>query len=193
MLIVVEGIDGSGKSTQARMLYEALLERGYKVSLIYEPTDSEYGEAIRQKLKSGDYTPLELYELFLKDRELNAKRILDLMNKGTIVIMDRYFISTIAYQGAQGIPIDKIVDDHKEMPRPDIIFILDIPPKVALTRIRPRDTFEVLNFLEDVRKIYLRIPEILEAFHCDIYIIDATKTPQEIHREILSRVLEKLG
>jgi len=193
MLIVIEGIDGSGKTTQAKLLYEALKDRGYKVALLYEPTDSKYGLLIREKLKTGDYTPLELYELFLKDREINAVRIRKLMSENMIVILDRYYISTIAYQGAQGIPISKIIRDHAKMPRPDIIFILDMEPEYALMRIGSRDTFEKVDFLRRVRDLYLRVPEILEDICSDIYIIDAMGRPEQIHEEILGIVLRKLS
>jgi len=192
VLIVFEGIDGSGKTTQARMLHNALLERGYHVVFLHEPTDSPYGNLIRKKLKSGDYTPMELYELFLKDRMINAGRIRNYISEGKIVIMDRYYISTIAYQGAQGIPISKILNDHSSLPTPNMIFILDIDPKIALSRIKPEDTFEAIDFLEKVREIYLRIPKILASIKCNIYIIDASKEPLKIHREVLEKVLGKL-
>ncbi len=193
MLVVMEGIDGSGKTTQAKMLNGALARRGYKTVLLYEPTDSIYGNAIRQKLKSGNYTPEELYGLFLRDRSLNSKKIKMFLEEGYIVILDRYYISTIAYQGAQGISIERIINDHKNMPQPNLVFILDIKPEAALARLETKDTFEVLEFLNTVREIYLRIPSILNIPCCDVYIIDASKSPDEIHAEILGYVLRKIS
>lgn len=195
MLIVIEGIDGSGKTTQATLLYDALKRRGYKVMLLSEPTESIYGEKIRQKLRDGDYTPNELYELFVKDRKHHAKKIESLLNSNTIIIMDRYYISTIAYQGAQGIPISRILNDHENMPQPDIIIILDVDPETALKRLgRKKDTFERKHFLEEVRARYLKIPSILRTVlpTSKVFIIDANRPIESIHREILGLILREL-
>ncbi len=190
MLIVFEGIDGSGKSTQVKMLEESLRSRGLKVRVLFEPSDSIYGKEIRKRLNSGEYTPLDLYCLFVKDREISAKKIKRLLDDGYVVVMDRYYISTIAYQGAQGIPIDRIVEDHKKFPQPNMIIILDIDPVVALSRLKAKDSFENIKFLKNVRKIYLDIPHILKIPCCRIMIINAEKDPEKIHMEILSAVLD---
>lgn len=192
MLIVFEGIDGSGKSTQVKLLKEALEKRNIKVRVLSEPSDSIYGKEVRRKLSSGEYTPLELYHLFVKDREISAKKIKSLLKDGYIVIMDRYYISTIAYQGAQGISITKIIRDHKKFPQPNLIFILDIDPYIALSRLKAKDSFENIEFLKEVRRIYLSIPRILKIPCCKIMIINAEKNPEKIHIEILEVVLDYL-
>lgn len=192
MLIVFEGIDGSGKSTQVKLLKEALEKRNVKVRVLFEPSDSVYGKEIRKKLSSGEYAPLELYHLFVKDREISAKKIRSLLRDGYVVIMDRYYISTIAYQGAQGISITKIIEDHKKFPQPNLIFILDIDPNIALSRLRAKDSFENIKFLKEVRKIYLSIPRILKIPCCQIMIINAEKNPKKIHMGVLEVVLDYL-
>ena len=191
-LIVIEGIDGSGKTTQAKLLFKKLVRRNYRVALLAEPTNSLYGIEIRKKLMTGNYTAEELYQLFVKDRILNANRIRKLMKLGYVVILDRYYMSTIAYQGAQGIPIDKILRDHINVPKPDIIIILDIDPRKALNRLKRKDTFEKIDFLERVRKIYLEIPKILSRYGITIKIIDADRDPEKISREILAVVCSKI-
>ena len=195
MLIVIEGIDGSGKTTQSKLLYEALRKLGYKAILVSEPSDSIYGAKIRQKLRDGNYTPNELYDLFLKDRKNHIEDIKSFLKSSYIVIMDRYYISTIAYQGAQGIPIDKIIKDHKDFPQPDILIILDINPKVALNRLgKSTDTFEKRSFLEHVRDIYLKIPELLKDIFPSnrVFIVNADRPLEQVHNEILRITLNKL-
>lgn len=186
MLIVIEGIDGSGKTTQARLLFERIVQIGCKVALLAEPTARVYGKMVREKIRSGKYSPTELYELLLMDRKLNAESIRRLLELGYVVILDRYYISTIAYQGAQGIPMDRILKDNLNFPQPDVIIILDVDPDVALGRLKKKDTFENREFLERVRAIYLRIPEILKDMGSKIKIIDASCDPQKINEEIWS-------
>ena len=193
LFIVIEGIDGSGKTTQAKMLFKKLIRRGYRVALLAEPTGSVYGRKIREKLREGNYTAEELYELFVKDRMLNAKNIQSLLRWGYIVILDRYYISTIAYQGAQGIPIDRILNDHKNLPQPDIIIILDIDPVTALGRLKNKDTFETREFLERVREIYLRIPEILKNFDGQIEVINADRDPEAVGEDIWKMVRDRIS
>jgi len=193
LFIVIEGIDGSGKTTQAKMLFKKLIRRGYRVALLAEPTGSVYGRKIREKLREGNYTAEELYELFVKDRMLNAKNIQSLLRWGYIVILDRYYISTIAYQGAQGIPIDRILNDHKNLPQPDIIIILDIDPVTALGRLKKKDTFETREFLERVREIYLRIPEILKNFDGQIEVINADRDPEAVGEDIWKMVRDRIS
>jgi len=193
MLIVIEGIDGSGKSTQAKILFDKLSKMGCKVALLAEPTNSIYGIKIREKLASGEYTAEELYELFVKDRELNAANIRRLLSRGYIVILDRYYISTIAYQGAQGIPIERILRDHKNFPQPDIVIILDIDPGKALNRLKKKkDTFETQRFLEKVRAIYLEVPRILVHLNSLIKVVDADRNPIEVSEEIWEIVRGKI-
>lgn len=193
MLIVIEGIDGSGKSTQAKILFDRLSKMSCKVALLAEPTNSIYGIKIREKLASGEYTAEELYELFVKDRELNAANIRRLLSRGYIVILDRYYISTIAYQGAQGIPIERILRDHKNFPQPDIVIILDIDPGKALNRLKKKkDTFETQRFLEKVRAIYLEVPRILAHLNSLIKVVDADRNPIEVSEEIWEIVREKI-
>lgn len=193
IFVVLEGIDGSGKTTQAKLLYEALRRDGYDAVLLSEPTNGKYGRLIRDKLVSGEYTAEELYNLFVLDRKENAKKIRFYLEKGDVVIMDRYYISTIAYQGSQGIPIKKIIEDHRGLPQPNLVVILDIEPKKALKRITSGDTFENVSFLEKVRSIYLEIPRILDIPCCEIRIVDGDRNINVIHEEIYSLVRDKMA
>ena len=96
MLIAVEGIDGSGKTTIVKFLEEELKRKGYNVATFKEPTDSEWGRRIRRAFRDRSLKPEEELELFLRDREWNVKHnILPALKAGKIVIMDRYYLSLI--------------------------------------------------------------------------------------------------
>jgi len=104
-LFVIEGIDGAGKSTQVRLLLRKLRARGIDAVSFREPTRGRWGREIRVKAKqAGSLTPERELELFLRDRQENvAKRIRPALERGRVILMDRYYFSTVAYQGAKGL------------------------------------------------------------------------------------------
>ena len=187
MLIAIEGIDGSGKTTIAKYLRNVLKEMGYKVVLFKEPTDSVYGKKIKQFLNNRLDAEEEL-ELFILDRKYDVeKNILPALEKNYIVIMDRYYYSTIAYQGARGIDVDKIkAMNEKIAPKPDLVLILDVNPEVGIKRIRNRgdkpNKFEGLEYLKAVRNIFLKLK------NKNIVIVDANRSKEEVKKEVLNIV-----
>ncbi len=199
VLIAIEGIDGSGKTTQCLLLYDALRKKNCDVLLSHEPTEGKIGEKIRNLLKkNSDIKSQEVYELFVRDRmEHVNEKIEPALKEGKIVIIDRYFISTIAYQGASGIPIAKIINNHEKFaPMPDLVIILDIPVDEAIKRLsnKRKDLFEKnIDFLQKVREIYLNMKKFLNT---NIIIIDASRSIMDVHKEILYYVMnfiEKRG
>jgi len=161
ILIVFEGIDGAGKSTQAEILFQKLRAKGFDVVFYREPTDSKWGRIIKKKaLESDSLTPGQELELFLKDRKENVeKNIVPSLEGKKIVILDRYYYSTIAYQGAKGIEKKMIRELNEEFAtEPDLVFILDIEPRKGLERIRNRKKkdllFEREEYLCRVRRIF---------------------------------------
>jgi len=190
MLIAVEGIDGSGKTTVVRFLIEELRKRGYDVVAFKEPTDSEYGRRIRQILKERRVSPEEELELFIKDREFDVQNnILPALKSGKIVIMDRYYYSTIAYQGALGLDVEMIRKLNEQFPKPDLVIILDVSPETALKRIKAKrrpDRFEDLEYLRKVREIFLSLKN-------NIVVVDAERNIEDVKRDVLKVVLEHLG
>ena len=161
VLIVFEGIDGAGKSTQAELLKKKLLAKGYDVVYFREPTKSRWGREIRKKaLHPDSLTPEEELDLFQKDRRENVeKNLKPALEKKKIVILDRYYYSTIAYQGAKGIEKKRIRQMNEEFAvKPDLVFILDIDPQKGLKRIESRKKkdrlFEQEDYLVRVRKIF---------------------------------------
>ncbi|MCD6491766.1 MAG: dTMP kinase [Candidatus Njordarchaeia archaeon] len=191
LLIVIEGIDGSGKSIQSQLLYQELLSRGIPAELLFEPTEGKYGKLIRKKLKNASLTPEEAFKLFVLDRKENVmKNILPALKAGKVIIMDRYYTSTIAYQGASGIPIQKILKEHQFAPEPDLVFIIDIPVSEAFKRLSKKnsDAFEKnFDFLERVRKMYLDLHKYINS---KVIILDGRKELSQLHNEILKYTLE---
>ena len=189
MLIAIEGIDGSGKSTIANYLKEELEKEGFRVVVFKEPTNSVHGQKIRQSFNNRLDAHKEL-ELFLLDRKHDVERnILPALKKGYIIVMDRYYYSTIAYQGARGIDIDKIKKmNEKIAPKPDLVIILDVKPEIGIRRIKERgdkpNKFEDLEYLEKVRKIFLELKDD------NIVIVDANKNIEFVKNEVL-RVIKK--
>lgn len=190
--IVIEGIDGSGKSTQASLLHETFTEKGAPARLLAEPSNGKWGREIRRIL-GGEKTPPaeELLTLFIKDRQDDVTRNINpAFDKGETVIMDRYFYSNAAYQGAMGLDYRKILYANRDrnFPLPDHVFFIDIPVADALARIAgrnrdgKRDIFEKEAFLEKVRKIFLAMKSE------GIVIIDGRGTSHEIHESIMKHL-----
>ncbi|MCL5788610.1 MAG: dTMP kinase [Candidatus Marsarchaeota archaeon] len=159
MLIVFEGIDGSGKSTQAELLTRRLVASGVNASWSKEPTHGLVGRLIREHvLSKPDLTdPVTIALLYAADR---AGHLSDVRKEGRdVLIFDRYYYSSIAYQGALGASRSFIESVNSFAPVPDMVFLLDLPVEVSLGRKGSTDEFEKLGFLEKVRKIYLELAE----------------------------------
>ena len=162
LLIVLEGIDGSGKTTQARRLLGRLRYRGRKAVFLREPTRGKWGRAIKRlAARDGSLTPEQELDLFVKDRRENVARNLEpTLAAGKVVVLDRYYFSTIAYQGAKGIDTGRIRRMNEAFAvRPDLVVILDVDAGAGLARIRGRKTrdelFEREDYLARVRGIFL--------------------------------------
>jgi len=193
ILIVLEGIDGAGKSTQAEILMNRLHERGYDVAYFREPSEGKWGQEIKKKAADPDsLSPEEELDLFLKDRKENVeKNLRPALEKKKIVILDRYYFSTIAYQGAKGIDQKRIRRVNEEfVVEPDLVFFLDVDPREGLDRIKNRKKkdrlFERAEYLVKVR-------EIFRSFRGERFIhIDSSKPKKEISAEIEKIVLNYL-
>lgn len=192
LFIVLEGIDGSGKSTQVELLARRLRRRGLEVVTLREPTNGKWGQKIRELSRTSDsVTPEEELELFIRDRKENvARNIKPALKAGKTVILDRYYYSTLAYQGARGLPLEEILRRHRRFAVvPDLVFILDVPVSTGLRRIKDRPViyghFEEKEYLKRVRKIFLSFqdPKCL--------VVDGRPAPALIHRKIWSLLLKK--
>ncbi len=190
ILIVFEGIDGSGKSTQVEILHKILVDKDLEVVVFQEPSQSQWGKKIKEKAAFADsLSPEEELELFVKDRRDNVKKNLEpALGKNKIVLLDRYYFSTMAYQGAKGIDVERIRSLNEQFAvRPDLVFILDVDAEKGLNRIQDRKDkdllFERQEFLIEVRKIF-------KSFRGEnIFHIDSDRTPEKISDQIASIVL----
>jgi len=199
-LFLLEGIDGSGKSTACRELLVLLKNEGYDVVYLREPTnESLWGKEIRERSPRGELSPTEELDLFLKDREWHIQnRILPALEAGKIVLLDRYFFATGAYQSeATGIPWSEILRMNREdinAPEPDIVFLLDIDAKTGLMRATGRENranlqFEKIERLVKVRETYLEIAlEDSGTFE----IIDASKPLEDVVNEIYYYIIQRI-
>jgi dTMP kinase len=154
VLVAFEGIDGAGKTTQARALVDSLLSKGYDAVYTKEPTDGIWGEKIRHSAMNGRMSLEEELSAFLEDRREHVRDFIGpAMGAGQIVILDRYYFSTAAYQGARGADASEILRTNESFaPNPDLLILLEISVAVAMERIRMRGSadnhFEKADALE---------------------------------------------
>jgi len=190
--IVFEGIDGAGLTTNSKYLNEWLTKKNIKSIYTKEPTDSELGKIIRNYLKQGA-DPYFLTLLFTTDRFLHVKNvILPALKEKIGVICDRYYYSTIAYQSVHGVKEKIIRDLNKFCPKPNLVFLLDIPPEISLKRKgNKREMYENEKFLNEVRKKYLEL-----AFEENFIIINTNDSLENVNKKIIevcSLFLDEIG
>ncbi|MFZ9941500.1 MAG: dTMP kinase [Luteolibacter sp.] len=189
IFIVIEGIDGTGKSTQSKRLAEWFRAQGREVVLSREPTDGPWGKKLRESATTGRLLPDEELEFFLNDRREHVDtKIKPALADGKVVILDRYYFSTMAYQGARGFDPAQIRQRNEEFaPKPDLLLILDLSVESAHKRIGSRgDTvneFEQLETLTRCREIFLSVRD--ESF---VRVIDAEPSLDVVSADILSVV-----
>jgi dTMP kinase len=189
LLIVFEGIDGSGKTTQARSLLRRLRSRGFKAVFFREPTRGRWGREIKRlAARAGSLTPEEELELFVKDRRENIeKNLKPALSRGAIVVLDRYYFSTIAYQGAKGIGLRRIRRLNEAFAvRPDLVIVLDIGAGAGLARIAGRKTRDELFEREDY---LVRVGEIFQSLRGrNILHLDGQNDRRAVGRAVWARV-----
>lgn len=185
MFIVIEGPDGSGKTTLSHMLADALRSKGAVVRLTSEPTASEHGKKLRQMLSNKKSTPEELFELFVLDRLEHLDQIERWEKDGEIVISDRYKYSTYCYQVSHGLDKEKTVPNNI-LRTPDLTFILNADVDVLLSRINSRsldkEIYETKEFLTKISSMYR---DIAEVFDEEFVFIDVDDTPQNILEKMI--------
>lgn len=194
--IVFEGLDGSGQSTQAGLLREFLMEKGFNVILTKEPTlYSEAGKRIRKILdKEIKVSPEELQELMVEDRKEHLEKvIIPALKQGKIVISDRYFLSTFAFGSADGLDLQELIKMNNQFLYPDIIFLLKVSPSVCIERIKNRGDrvalFEKEEKLSEVWKTYKILPDRLD----NIFVIDGEKSIEKVFEKVKEIIIKRLN
>lgn len=188
MYICLEGIDGSGKSTQILMVQRWLEEYGMGVKRVFEPTDSSVGKLIRQMLMdpqaTGDNFQKTLALLFAADRMILMDQIEAAEKAGNVVISDRCFYSSIVYQNKT----DWLYEINKHVKKPDLVILLDLDVETALHRCDGKDSFENQIFLEKIRERYLKL-----AKENDFFVINANNGVNKVHEDIKRVISPKIG
>jgi dTMP kinase len=163
--IVVEGIDGAGKSFVAGAICNYLQRQARRPVLTSEPTNGEFGRRIRKLARVERPSASEEYHLFLQDRAEHVEKFIKpQLAAGHDVICDRYFLSSVAYQGARGLDPEELLNDSiRRFPIPHLALYIDIPPEVSRLRTAARghtDRFDDASDFAVVRKIYcaMRFP-----------------------------------
>ncbi len=191
VFICVEGIDGSGKTTQAHRLVKTLRAMDYDAVYTTEPSKGIYGRVIRQHLLQGNDRVPTLVEavLFAVDRvDHLQEEVTPLLEAGKIVICDRYLHSSIAYQGAANLDIVWIEKINKYAIKPDLAIYIDVSPEVVFTRIKRRKSvMESLQTQKNVREIYLKM-----AKEKKLSMVNGDLPRREVAKTIESLVLKLL-
>lgn len=195
MLISFEGIDGSGKSTQARKLYEYLKDMGYKVSLYRDPGSTELAESIRELLLKYHMDPTTELLLFEAARSsLVWEKVFPDLKEGKIVLLDRFIDSTTAYQGyGREINLGTVrILNHiaTKGKKPDITFILNLPLELAYKRIKNKTRFEEKDYLRRVRDGYVLIAHEEKD---RVVMLDASRREEEVFEDILRTLRERFS
>ena len=200
-LVTVEGVEGSGKSTQCTRLAEHLTTRGIEVVRTSEPDGTPLGARVRALFEADGPTPTPLTQtfLFMAARQEHVTRVIaPALARGAVVLSDRYADATVAYQGyGQGVDVQTIKELNMLATGgvlPDLTLVLDLDPAVGMRRIRGRalDAFEKMDlaFHQRVREGYL---EIARSDKNRVVVLDAGREPDALHGDVVRAVDECLA
>jgi dTMP kinase len=200
IFIAFEGGEGSGKSTQSKLLKEWLEEEGEEVLLSREPGGTEMGKDLRRILldhSTGEISPRAEALLYAADRAHHVySKIRPALDRGEVVITDRYFDSSIAYQGAGRVLVSgevaRISRWATESLFPTLTILIDQPAEIGLSRLKSKDRLEIepIDFHERIRQEYLQLTLLDPERYL---VVDGRQTIEEIHQEIIARVGEIPG
>lgn len=190
ILVAIEGIDGAGKTTQARLMAEALKGVGLGVLSTKEPTAGKWGQKLRDSAQTGRLSAEDELHAFMEDRrEHVALEIQPALDAGQVVIVDRYYFSNAAYQGARGMDPAKIIRLNEAFaPRPDLLVHIDVETSVGVHRIRKRGDVENLFEREEDLKKSAAIFAALEGPH--VFRVSGMQSIEDVTRQVLRRLYE---
>jgi dTMP kinase len=201
LFIVFEGITGSGKKTHIRLLSEKLQKIGREVTTISFP---DFEGEIARLTKRADFDPFTLSLLYAADRSRHQERIKALLDKGNIVITDRYCYSNFAFQSAKGVPLDWLMEIEKNIIKPDLVFLIDAPIELSMRRVQQAniEDFTKKDILERIQRERKNLEKTRENFllfsRRDLdskwFVIDGSLAIEKIQDrvwETVSKELEK--
>ncbi len=190
--IVIEGLDGAGKTTISKWLVEVFERNGRNAIYTYEPSDTKFVDALKSY---KEYRTPELDALaYAADRLVHLRKVvIPALLSGTDVIMDRYYFSSIAYQGASGVPIEWVIEVNRYAIKPDLSIYIDVEPEAGLTRIKKGKSssrfpeYEKIDLLRKVREIYMDMVN-----RGWLEYVDGNHPIEQVKGEVLSVINQKL-
>jgi dTMP kinase len=189
--ICVEGLDGCGKTTQAKILVRKLRRMGYNTVYTAEPSHGKIGRFIKRYCLHRGKRISSIVEalLFAADRyEHVENEIIPALKDGKIVVSDRYMYSSLAYQGAAGLSLDWIRRVNEHAVTPNLAIFIDVEPDTVIQRLKPKKSvMENLETQLKVREVYMKFVE-----NGELVKVDGNKSKEEVAEEILSIVLNSL-
>ncbi|HEY1191088.1 MAG TPA: dTMP kinase [Gemmata sp.] len=193
LLIAFEGIDGAGKTTQVEFLEHFLRAAGVPFTRSKEPTDGPWGRKIRASAGRKRMEPAEELHAFTEDRKEHVRDLIaPALARGEVVVLDRYFYSTIAYQGALGGDPARIAAQMFEFaPTPDAVILIDVPVEIGIARIEEgrKETpnkFENVTQLRASRAAFRSLPET----YPNVVLIDGAQSAEAVRRAVMSTLIE---
>lgn len=192
MFIAFEGLDGSGGTTQLGLLAASIRATGRTVVVTREPSDGPVGQLIRAQLAGGEVGDPVFGHLFAADRRDHLDRVvIPALARGAVVLTDRYFLSSLAYQSLT-LGLDRVWSLNAEFPAADAVVMLDLPVDVCLERVLSRggtrDRFESLEQLRRVADAYEAAITRCRLRGDNIVRVDASGTPAEVHARVAGAV-----
>jgi len=195
LFVAFEGLDGSGNTTQSRLLVEFLKSKGRDVVLTKEPTTGEIGSRIREVLrKRTAASPMELQRMFVEDREQHLQSVIEpALAAGKDVVTDRYMFSTMAFGGIH-LSMDMLREMNAGFRVPDLTFVIDVSAEVSMERVRRRmeengakrlELFEDPGKLKLVRENYLKVARL----YPNVHVIDGDRTIEDVAKDVRAEVL----
>ena len=197
IFVVIEGLDGSGGTTQSRLLQDWLVAKGYNVHLTCEPSNRPVGQFIQRALNNGteesSISDRVLPFLFAADRQDHLdEEILPALENDHIVISDRYYHSSLAYQGLS-VGFSKVAALNESFRKPDMTFFLWLEPEISFSRIQhrgqPVERFETLDRLRNIAEAYDSVFSYCRTQNECIFKIDAQLSIEEIHIQMQEKLL----
>ena len=189
--ICIEGLDGCGKTTQAKLLVRKLCEKGFDAFYTAEPTRGKIGKFIKKYYLHGEKRGSVIVEalLFAADRSEHVeKEIVPALNEGKLVVSDRYIYSSLAYQGAAGLDLKWIKELNKHAIPPNLAIFLDVKPEIVLQRLqRKKSVMEKLAIQRKVREVYEKLVK-----DGKLVRVDGNKSKEEVAKDIFNLVLKAL-
>jgi dTMP kinase len=193
MFLAFEGIDGAGKSTQALLLCEHFERLGRRVSLVREPGGTALGEELRRLVldpRSGDLSPeVELFLFMAARAHLCRREIEPALERGEVVVSDRFLASSVVYQGiAGGIGVEEVLAVGRVATRglePDLTIVLDVAPGSAHAPLDRGDRMERRG-AEYQSRVRAGFRQIVERFPARMVLIDGAGRVEEVHRRVLA-------